>query len=622
MALVKLQFRPGIQVDGSRYSSMGGWIDCDKVRFREGDPEKIGGWQKMLADMFLGTARSLFSWSDLSGNVFTSLGTNLKYYIANGGELFDVTPIRDTVTLANPFDATSGSATVLVTDAAHGAYEGDFVTFSGASAVGGLTLNGEYQIVTTPTANTYTITAASVASSTANGGGASVTAAYQINTGLDTTVYGNGWGAGGWGGVTGGSSTTAWGDPSTLTAGGTQLRLWSEDSFGEDLVMCVRDGGIYYWDATSGTSVRAVALSSLSGAADVPAVARQILTNHSDRKVLAFGCTDYETGVQDAMLIRWSDTALPQVWTPTEDNAAGGIRIPTGSDFISALETKQETLVWSDAAVHSLRYIGPPYIYGITRISLSSIMGPNVIAAAGDVVYWMGQSSFYAYDGRVIPLPCSVKDHVFLDFNYSQAAKAHAGSNMAFNEVWWFYPSGSSEECDRYVVYNYVEQVWFVGTMARTAWMDRTIEDFPVATGTDGYLYYHDYGTDDGSQNPIAAINAYITSGPMEIGNGDVFGFAWRMLPDLSFRNTTIPGATVNMQLLGDDAPGDGYIAAQSKSNSVVQGVTVVVEQFTKQTFFRLRAREVSLKVSSDGVGVNWRLGVPRIDVRSDGKRS
>jgi len=619
MPLQKIVLKPGVQKDGSRYGSSGTWSDVDKVRFRQGSPEKIGGWQKGSNNPFVGTCRSMMPWSDLAGNVLLGVGTNLKYYILNGGALYDITPIRSTVTISNPFTTTNGSATVTVAATSHGAYPDDFVTFSGATAVGGLTLNGEYQIVTVPSGNTFTITAASVATSGATGGG-SVTMAFQINIGLDTTVYGNGWGAGTWGGVSySGAASTGWGSAASVTAAGSQLRLWSNDNYGQDLVINVYDGAIYYWSNASGVTTRAVLMSSVVGAADVPAVSRQIITSNQDQKVIAFGCTDYVSGVQDRLLIRWSDTADPFVWTPLETNSAGGIRIPTGVEFMSALETKQEILVWSDTALHSLKYIGAPYEYGIDRIGLTTLAGTNAIAAANDFVYWMGANGFFSYNGRISPLPCPIKDYIFNNINFSQAEKIYGGSNMSYNEVWWFYPSANSEENDRFAAYNYAESVWFYGTIVRTCWIDRSLEDFPRATSTDGYIYFHEYGQDDGSTNPPSAISAYIESGPVEIGQGDSFGFVWRMIPDVSFRNSSSVAPKVYMTLLAQEFPGADF--NQEKANGVTLSSTVPIDQFTEQVYPRLRGRALTYRISSEDVGVAWRMGVPRIDVKPDGRR-
>ena len=691
MPLKKLTFTPGIQHDGSRYAASGSWSEVDKVRFRSGAPEKIGGWQKATSLPFLGVCRSLKPFTDLNNNYFLGVGTHLKYYIERGGTFNDITPLRTTIVQSNPFTTVNGSATVTVTIPNHGAVVNDFVTFTGASAVGGLTLNGEYQIVTVTNSSVFLITAASNATSGATGGG-SVTAAFQIQTGLDSTLYGNGWGAGTWGGITssvsftgsfsgttrtvsavasgtlavgqlivgtgvaasppgsnatyitalgtgsGGVGTytvsvsqtlssraltaysgTGWGSAAAGLVTGQKLRVWSADNFGQDLVINPNDGPIYYWSNASGLGVRAVLLSSLAGASDVPGVARQIMVTDQDRKVLAFGCSDIVSGLQDRLLVRWSDTENPADWTPTELNSAGGIRIPTGSEFMTALETRQEILVWTDAAVHSLRYIGAPFEYSIAQIGLTSLLAPNGVAAANDMVFWMGTNGFYVYNGRLAGLPCSVKDYVFNDINYDQAEKITAGSNMAFNEVWWFYPSANSSENDRYVVYNYNENVWFVGSIVRTAWIDRGIEDYPRAASTDGYIYFHELGQDDGSVNPFAPISAYIESAPFEIGEGEQFGFAWRMIPDVTFRDSSNANPSVNFVLKTQDYSGGNF--KQSSNNNTVRTATMPIEQFTDQTYFRLRGRMMSLRVESTAVGVAWRLGVPRIDVRTDGRR-
>jgi hypothetical protein len=693
MPLQKLQFTPGIYQDGSRYSTSGAWSDADKVRFRANLPEKIGGWQRAVLEQFLGTCRHMLPFSDLTGNFFLGVGTNLKYYIERGGSFYDITPLRATITETDPFSTTNGSTTVVVTIPNHGAFLGDFVTFSGASAVGGLTLNGEFQIVDVLTSSTFTITSLTAASSTATGGG-SVTAIFQTNTGLDTTLYGNGWGAGTWGGVlpgtsvtftgsisgttltvsavvagtlgigqlitgtgvsasppgssatyitglgtgTGGVGTytvsvsqtvssttmfafsgTGWGVASNTQIAGTRLRLWSSDNFGQDLIINPRDEAIYYWDNSTGLGTRAVELSTLPGASDVPAIARQILVSDLDRKVLAFGCTDLVTGIQDRLLIRWSSTEDPANWTPLETNSAGGIRIPGGSEFVAAVETKQEILVWTDDSVHSLRYVGAPFEYSINRIGMTSLAAPYAVVSANDVVFWMGSNGFFQWDGRIAGLPCTVKDFVFNDINLNQAEKIVSGSNMSFNEVWWFYPSLNSSENDRYVLYNYNEKVWSVGTLARTAWIDRGLEDFPRAASPDQYIYFHEFGQDDGSTNPPSPIVAYVESSPTEIGQGDQFGFVWRMIPDVDFRNSANSNATVNFILKAQDYSGGNF--TQSSNNNTTRTATVPITQFTEQTFFRLRGRMLTIRLESDEVGVAWRIGVPRIDVRSDGRR-
>jgi hypothetical protein len=662
---------------------------------------------------FLGTCRQLFPFSDLEGSFYLGIGTSFKYYIERGGSMYDITPLRVTKTQSNPFTTTNGSNVVEVLIPDHGATNGDFVTFSGASAVGGLTLNGEYQITSVETSSVFYIAAASNATSTATGGG-TVTAVFQINTGTNSTLYANGWGAGTWGGIiaansvsftgsisgttltvsaipagtialinvgdlitgsgvsasppgsnatyitalipvlsgggTGGVGTytvnisqsvpstptmsalegTGWGVAANTEISSTRLRLWSSDNYGQDLVINPRDAAIYYWSNLSGLGVRAVRLDSLAGASGVPAFARQIMVSSLDRKVLAFGCTDIVTGVQDRLLIRWSDNEVPTQWTPLEDNAAGGLRIPTGSEFMSAIKTKQEVLVWTESAVHALKYIGAPFEYTISRLGMTTLIGPNAIASSNDVVFWMGANGFFQYDGRVYGLPCSVKDYVFNDLNWNQAEKIYGGSNMSFNEVWWFYPSLNSEENDRYVVYNYNEKVWTVGTIVRTAWIDRGIEDYPRSAGADGYVYFHEIGQDDGSASPALPIVAYIESTPIEIGSGETFGFAWRMIPDLTFRNSSAANPVVNFVLQAQDYSGSAFSqtsnndAARISNTTTSGGITTVtfpVEQFTSQTYFRLRGRMMSLRVQSDGLGVAWRLGVPRVDIRQDGRR-
>ena len=693
MPLQKLQFTPGIYRDGSRYAAAGSWTDADKVRFRVGKPEKIGGWQKALSEQFLGTCRHMLPFSDLSGNFFLGVGTDVKYYLERGGSFYDTTPLRATIVANNPFSTTSGSRNVTVTIPSHGAFAGDFVTFSGSSTVGGLNLNNEFQVVDVLTSTTFTITTPVNASSTATGGG-TVTAVFQINTGQDTTLYANGWGAGTWGGVLPGSSVTltgsitgttltvsdvspatlaigqlifatgvsasppgssatyitglgtgtggvgtytvnisqnvssrtmfafagtGWGAASDTQVAGTRLRLWSADNFGQDLVINARDAGIFYWANSGGLGTRAVPLASLPGASDVPAVSRQILVSDLDRKILAFGCSDLVTGIQDRLLIRWCSTENPADWTPLETNSAGGIRIPGGSEFVGAVETKQEILVWTEDSVHSLRYVGAPFEYSISRIGMTSLAAPYAVVSANDLVFWMGSNGFFQWDGRLSGLPCTVKDYVFNDLNLNQAEKIVAGSNMSFNEVWWFYPSLNSSENDRYVIYNYNEKVWSVGSLARTAWIDRGLEDFPRAASPDRFIYFHELGQDDGSTNPSSPIVAHVESGPIEINQGEQFGFVWRMIPDIDFRNSANSSASVNFILKAQDYSGGNF--TQASNNDTTLTATLPVTQFTEQTFFRLRGRMLTIRLESSEVGVAWRIGIPRIDVRSDGRR-
>lgn len=622
MPLAKLQFPPGISRDGSRYSSTGRWADCDKVRFRQGYPEKIGGWSRSTTTVFNGICRSMNEWSLLDGTILAGLGTHTKFYLERGGEPYDITPIRRVQSRTGALSVTSGSALMTVTDASHGASEGDEVQIAGLDAtLGGIAttiINKSHTVASVVDGNSYTILLAATASSTATNTGDTTTFTYLMSVGLESATVGNGWGAGTWGGVAVGGTDTGWGDSANTSINTAQIRLWSQDTFGQDLIINPRNGGVYYWAANSGLSARAVPLTTLAGADGVPAEATEILVSDSDRRLIAFGATDPFTGIQDRLLIRWSDTEAPQIMTPLETNAAGDLRIPVGAEFVTAVETKQEILVWSDSALHSLRFVGAPFIYGITVIGKTSIIAPNAKASANDVVYWMGQGSFYRYDGRIMPIPCSVKDYVFLDINMGQSQKIMAGSNASFNEVWWFYPSAGSLENDRYVIYNYLEDCWSYGTLARTAWLDRGISDYPKAASVDGYVYSHELGDDDNSVSPAAAIPAFIESGPVEIAEGDSFVFVWRMLPDITFRDSR-GSPTATFTLIGQDYPGSDF--GETVAGAATRVATFPVEQFTQQLNMRIRARSIALRVASAGTRTGWRLGVPRIDIRPDGRR-
>ena len=641
MPLQKLQFRPGVNRETTSYTNEGGWFDCDKVRFRFGTPEKIGGWEKYSGKSFLGTCRALHPFVALAGENYLGVGTHLKYYINEGGGYNDITPIRETTSAGDvTFAAVNGSSTITVTDSNHGALAGDFVTFSGAASLGGnitaAVLNQEYQIDRVENANTYEIVAREVAtlnditidgaytptpvlangSDTGNGGG-SIVGTYQIQSGLDTTVAGAGWGAGTW-------SRGAWGSPASLTAVGDILRIWSHDNFGEDLIINVRDGGIYYWDKSTSSAPfqRAVELSSLAGAdATTPTIAKQVMISDRDRHVIVFGCDAQDNiGVQDPLLIRFSDQENPLVWSAEATNTAGDLRIGTGSEIITALETRQQILVFTDKSLHAMQYLGPPFTFGISMISENiTIASPLSAIAVDDMVMWMGEQEFYIYSGQVQRLPCSVRAYVFNDFNQDQAEKVTAAVNSSFSEIWWFYPSANSDTIDKYVVYNYQEQVWYYGNMTRTAWIDRGIGQYPVAASTDGYLYYHEFGTDDGSVNPPAAISSYIESSQMSIGAGDNFVFLSKLIPDVTFDGSTSPSPNVDFTLETRRFPGADY--NQTTSSNVIRSSTVPVEQFTDQVRLRMRGRSFALKIESDNTGVEWRLGTPRVELRPDGRR-
>jgi hypothetical protein len=639
MPLTKLQFQPGINRESTSYSNEGGWYDMDKVRFRMGYPEKIGGWTKLGIKSFLGSCRALHSWRTIALNNYLGVGTSDKYYIEEGQGYYDITPIRETTSAGDvTFAASDGSSTITVTDTTHGAVVGDFVTFSGAVSLGGLVtadvLNQEYKINSIVDSNNYTITARevnSVADITVDGvytpvvvtanssdsgnGGSSVVGAYQINTGLDTSVFGNGWGAGTW-------SRGAWNSAAVIDTLTDTLRLWSHDNFGEDLIINVYNGGIYYWDASavSPLTTRAVPLSSLAGASNTPTVAAKVIVSDVDRHVIAFGANPLGSAVQDPLLIRFSDQENAADWTPSTTNTAGDLLIGSGSRIVTALETRQQILIFTDVSLHVMQYLGPPFTFGINMISENvTIASPNSAIAIEDNVFWMGNNEFYTYGGAVQKLPCTVRDYVFSDFNQNQSEKVFAASNTSFSEVWWYYPSASSANVDRYVVYNYQQNVWYYGTLARGAWIDRGVEQNPIAAGLDGYLYTHENGFDDGSQNPPTAISAYIESSQFDIGDGNNFSFVSRIIPDVTFRDSTTGSPSVTFTMKARNFPGGNYL--QEDDSTVTKTATVPVEQFTNQAFVRLRGRSMALRVASNETGMTWRLGSPRMDVRQDGRR-
>lgn len=620
MPLTKLVFRPGINRETTAYANEGGWWDGNLVRFRAGRPETIGGWTRYTSQQMTGTGRSLLNWTALDGTILTGMGTNLKYYVIRGGALYDITPIRET-TLAGAvtFSATNGLSVITVNDTAHGALAGDFVTFSGAASLGGnvtaSVLNAEHQITRVVNGNSYEITVSVTANASDSGnGGASVIGAYQINTGLDTSVFGTGWGTGGW-------SRGTWGSGTSTTVPGAQLRIWSQDNFGEDLIMCVQDGGLYYWDKSLGYATRAVSLSSLAGAYAVPTVAKTVIVSERDRHVIAFGCDpESSPGVQDPLTIRFSDQENAAEWRSLSTTTAGELRIGTGSEIIGAIQTKQQIIVFTDVSAHVMQYIGPPFTFGIQEVSSSvSIIGANAMVAVGDSVFWMGKNEFYVYDGTVTQIPCDVKEYVFDNLNDQQGLKVFAGHCSSFSEVWWLYPSSSSQENDSYVVYNYEQRIWYYGTLPRTAWLDRNVLSYPLAISPDGYVYYQENGLDDGSVNPPVALTPHIESSVIDIGDGDQFMFATRVIPDITFRNSTAASPAATMTIKARNFPGGAYFA--SDSDPVTKTSSLPVEQFTNELYVRIRGRSLSLRVESAQTGTAWRLGDPRIDVRTDGRK-
>ena len=705
MPLTKLQFKPGINRETTSYSNEGGWFDGDKIRFRMGFPEKIGGWVKNSDNAFLGTCRALHPWVALSGEKYIGVGTGLKYYISEGGAYKDITPLRvasSAVTFAAGADTLDGAisaeaqsivmdsasgfptgggriligseqityggissatltgcvrgvngttaaahsdgvavtcCTLSVTDSdGHGALENDFVTFSGAATLGGVitanVLNQEYQVTHVVSATVFQIEARAVAtiseitttsglnptfvfantSDSGNGGGSSV-GAYQINTGLDTSVQGTGWGAGTWGRGT-------WDSASDLTAGGNTLRIWSHDNFGEDLLMNVRDEGIFYWDKTNGVTTRAVSLSSLGVATDnIPTIAKQVLVSDKDRHIIAFGC-DPETaiGTQDPLLIRFGSQESLTDWSAKATNTAGDLRIGSGSEIVTAVETRQQVLVFTDVSLHAMQFLGPPFTFGINTVSENiTTASPLCAIAVNDNVFWMGREEFYVYVGAVNKLPCTVKDFVFSDFNEQQIQKVTAANNSSFSEIWWFYPSASSDENDRYVVFNYEQNVWYFGTLDRTVWVDRGVDALPIAASPDHYLYVHESGFDDGSTAPASAIAANIESSQIDLGDGDQFAFLSRIIPDITFRDSTANTPTATFTLGVRNFPGGKYL--ETDADVVDKIASTPVEQFTKEVRTRLRGRSFNLKVESTATETTWRLGTPRVEVRPDGRR-
>ena len=642
MPLTKLQFRPGVNRETTSYSNEGGWFDVDKVRFRFGFAEKIGGWLKNNTFNFLGTCRALHSWVALDGTKFLGVGTHLKYYINEGGAYYDITPERATTTNGITFAATNGSSTITATDSSHGASVGDFVTIAGAVSLGGNitanVLNQEYQIDTVPDSNTYPFTAraasttigsitttlglnpseVSANSSDSGNGGSGVDGVYQTTTALDTSVGGTGWGAGTWGRGT-------WNSNASLAVTGTTLRIWSHDNFGEDLIINARDAGIFYWDRTNGTSTRAVVLSSLTNSESAPTIAKKVIVSDRDRHIIVFGC-DPETaiGTQDPLLIRFGSQERAIDWASKATNTAGDLRIGSGSEIITAIETRQQILVFTDVSIHAMQFLGPPFTFGLNSLSENiTIAGPLAAIAVEDMVFWMGQNEFYVYGGNVQRLPCTVRDYVFSDFNEDQIEKVNASTNTAFSEVWWFYPSSTSTECDRYVIYNYEQKIWYFGNLARTAWLDRGIEQLPIAAGTDHYLFNHETGFDDGSTEPATALSAHIESSQMDIGDGDQHSFINRLLPDLTFRESTADSPKAVFTVKTRNYPGGQYLQSDVKDVTRSAAATSsVVEQFTDQVNLRLRGRSFAVKVESTDLGVSWRLGSPRLDVKPDGRRA
>ena len=711
MPLKKILLRPGVNKENTRYTTEGGWYDCDKIRFRQGTPEKIGGWQRISSNTFLGVCRSLWSWVTLASVNLLGVGTNLKFYIERGGVYNDVTPIRETATLSNPFTATASSSTISVADTAHGCVTGDYVTFSGAgiTSLGGnitaAVLTGEFQVAVV-NLDAYTIVVSATANATdASGspGGGSVVTQYQTNTGPAYAIPLAGWGAGPWG-----YGSWGFGQPTA-----DAMRLWSQNNFGQDLIYGPRGGAIYLWNAnlgvassvftvtiatpavvtfasltslpngtaiqltttgalptglsvgtvyyvagssgatcnltatfgganidTTGTqsgthsvSSRGINIASLASASNCPTIQNYLLVSDTSRYVFAFGCNALGSTTQDPMQIRWSNQESVVEWTPAATNTAGDLRLSHGSEIVTAAQARQEILVWTDSSLYSLQYVGAPVVWGSQLVGDSlSIAGPNAVAYANGVAYWMGVDKFYKYDGRTQTLSCDLRQYIFEDINRQQFEQVVAGTNEGFNEIWWFYCSEDSTSVDRYVVYNYLEPdgkgglgVWYYGFMARTAWLDSGLRDYPMGATYDYNLVNHEIGVDDNTTGTTLPIEAYITSAEFDLEDGDRFGFIWRVVPDITFRGSTAASPQVTMYIKPMQNSGSGYNNPQSvggdASASITRTATLPIEEFTGQIYTRVRGRQISMEVRSTAAGVTWQLGSPRIDIRQDGRR-
>jgi hypothetical protein len=702
MPLQKIIFKAGVNRENTRYTTEGGWYECDKIRFRQGNPEKIGGWTSFSTDTFLGVCRSLWNWITLAAENLIGVGTNLKFYILKGNAYYDVTPIRKTVTLTNPFTATNGSSVITVSEVAHGCVTGDFVTYSGAGIVGlggNITagvLTSTFQITFIDDDN-YTITVSATANATdaaGSPGGGTVVTQYEVNTGPEYQVPLVGWGAGGWG-------LGTWGNGQTTS---TALQLWNQQNFGEDLIYGPRGGGIYYWSADvgylpiqvtisiaapglitlpagfsfpNGTTISFTSTGALptglvvgqvyfvvsstggtfnlsttigglpittsggqsglqfisqrginlvnAGDADTPIFQNYIIVSDSSRILLVFGTNDYGSTTLDPMLIRWSDQENPYVWSPAITNQAGSLRLSHGSEIITAVQSRQEIIVFTDSSLYSLQYVGPPFVWTAQLLADNvSIIGPNAAVIASGAVYWMGVDKFYKYDGRVQTLNCDLRRYIFSDFNPLQNEQVYAGTNEGFNEIWWFYCSSDSLVSDRYVVYNYLENVWYYGNIGRTAWLDSGLLPLPVAATYNHELVQHEDGVDANDLGTSTALAAYISSSEFDIGDGHNFGYVWRILPDLTFENSvststgTSPTVAMTLYPMQNSGSGTGNPAAAN----VVKGSTYnITEEYTGIIYTRARGRQMIFKIASDQIGTTWQLGAPRIDIKPDGRR-
>lgn len=630
MPLTKLNFKPGINKEETDYSNEGGWVDGDKIRFRKGRAEKIGGWEKYSSDTLIGSARALHSWISLGGSKYLGIGTTNKYYIEEGGTYNDVTPIRKNTTNAATFAATNGSSTLTVTDASHGAVNGDFVTFSSAVSLGGLVtaavLNQEYQINLVTGTNTYEITAkdTSGATVTANAsdsgnGGSATDAAYQVNSGLDVYVESTGWGVGTWGAGGFGSSTGL--------SDTNQLRLWTHDNFGENLIINPRGGDIYRWVENDGLSTRAVKLSSVSGANLVPTQGLQVITSETDRHLIVLGADPISgssrTGTIDPMLVAFSDQENELEFEPLSTNTAGSLRLSSGSSIVGGLKARQEVLIWTDTSLYSMNFIGPPLTFAMNLINEGAgLIGPKAAVNSPKGVFYMSKKGFYFYNGAVQKLPCSVQDYVFGDLDEGQAYKCFGGLNEEFSEVWFFYPSltDSETEISRYVIYNYEENLWSIGSLERYAWLSAGVFNKPLSAGeasSTKYIYEHEKGFNNDTSS---MDGVFIESADIDISDGDRFAFLKRILPDILFVNDTgtSQNAAVNIVIKRRDF----------SNQTLTTDSTTQITSSTTYGSLRSRGRQFVFRFESDDDNAEtdrknykWRLGNTRVEIQPSGRR-
>ena len=612
----KLVFKPGINRDATSLATEGGWYECDKVRFRSGFPEKIGGWSRISAEVYLGICRSLAVWRILIGAIYTGVGTHLKMYVESGGEYNDITPIRANAVIgANAFTTTNGSSVVEVNDTAHGAISGAYVLISASgAAVGGIaaaSFEGEFEI-TYVDADNYQITVPATASSSATGG--SATFDYLLNPGLAYATFAYGWGSAAFG-------SYGWGTGYSTDI--QDLRMWTQVVYGENLIFGPKLGGIYQFEPNADPTIfdRGVLVSSLGGASSVPLFQFHMLLEQSARILIVFGTNAYGDTVYNPLLVRWSDAESVVEWAPAITNQAGEYTLPSGSSIVTAVHTRQEIVILTDTAVFTMQYVGTPFVFSFAQQADNiSIVGPNAAISINGVVYWMGREKFYAFDGRVQTLECTLLDHVYDDINTLQGLQVVAGTNEGFDEVWWHYCSADSDLPDRYVIYNYTMRIWYYGTMARTAWLDSPLKAAPLAASLENNIVMHEVGIDDLETQSSAPIEAYIESSDFDIGDGHNYGFVRSVLPDLTFTGSTAITPTVAMTVRTRNNPGAAMNAETDEA--VVRTSTVDVEQWTPQVFMRARGRQMSFKIASNTLGVQWKIGTPRVDVRPDGRRS